>query len=97
MNTHEIVVHLAEQLHTDEAEMRLLVDRVTCVMADELTAHESFRLPGLGTFGTTWHAAHRWYDPMLRRVRRLPEHFGVYFRAARSLKQRLNSSAERRD
>jgi nucleoid DNA-binding protein len=90
VNTKEIVVHLANTLDKDEGEMREIVERVTATLAAELAAHDRFRLPGLGTFGTKWRAAQRWYDPMLRRFRRLPERFSVFFHASLALKTRLN-------
>ncbi len=66
-----------------------MLDRVTRTLADELEAHDSFRLPGLGTLGTTERRAQRWFDPTLRRMRQLPARFAVYFHATRELKARL--------
>ena len=65
------------------------MQQITQTLSDELAARDRFRLPHLGTFGTTFHPAHRWFDPLLRRFRRLPEHFSVFFRPARELKDRL--------
>ena len=89
MRTREIVNLLAQKLDCSEETTAALLAQVAGTLRHELSEHDSFRLPNLGTFGTNERPAHRWYDPRSHRLRWLPAHFAVFFHASGQLKRLL--------
>jgi len=94
MNTREVVKILAERTGRSQSATRVMYDHVLAVFRKQLTAHDKFSIPGLGTFGVQERSHRKGYNPKLKKMVLLPRKIVAFFKPARALKKMVNEERD---
>lgn len=91
MNTNDIICELAVNRKISKAEAKRIINFLTDMVKDAISADEPIRIGGFGTFSAKTLAERKVYSPVDKKVIVIPPHMGVKFSAAKAFKDRLNS------
>jgi len=90
MNTREVVKILSERTGRPQSATRIMYNHVLTAFRKQLTAHDKFSVPGLGTFGVQERSHRKGYNPQLKKMVLLPRKIVAFFKPARALKEMVN-------
>lgn len=90
MNTREVVKILAQRTGRSQNATRVMYNHVLAVFRKQLSTHDKFSIPGLGTFGVQERSHRKGYNPKLKKMVLLPRKIVAFFKPARALKEMVN-------
>jgi nucleoid DNA-binding protein/nucleoid-associated protein YgaU len=90
LTTAVLAGRVGEKTGIDEEKVKLTINQLFAVIAEEISENESFRLLGFGTFKKIFVAASEGRNPQKNTPIEIPSHYKVKFSPASALAARIN-------
>ena len=89
MTTSEIVKALSTKFKLPQTEIKKLLSSTINILKEHLVNHDTFSVPGLGTFDVAERKQRRSYNPHHKKVLLFPKKVVAVFRPTKSLQEKV--------